>query len=75
MCLSEVTMYASELLEDEVGGKPLRTQSQRCSGLRPLQDSRVEMAVRAMIKTMEAGGEQTGLGLAMRCRYCDEVHL
>ncbi|CAE7330668.1 utp10 [Symbiodinium pilosum] len=33
MCLSEVTMYASELLEDE--------------------DSRVEMAVRAMIKTME----------------------
>jgi len=33
MCLSEVVMYASELLEDE--------------------DSRVEMAVRAVIKTME----------------------
>ncbi|CAE7807541.1 UGT80B1 [Symbiodinium sp. CCMP2456] len=46
MCLSEVTMYASELLEDE--------------------DSRVEMAVRAMIKTMEASGEQKRV-LGLQC--------
>ena len=75
MCLSEVTMYASWLLEDEVGSGTLRAQSQRCSGLRPLQDSRVEMAVRAMIKTIKASSEHAGLGLAMPCRYCDEVHL
>ena len=75
MCLSEVTMYASWLLEDEVGSGTLRAQSQRCSGLRTLQDSRVEMAVRAMIKTMKASSEHAGLGLAMPCRYCDEVHL
>ena len=75
MCLSEVTMYASWLLEDEVGSGTLRAQSQRCSGLRPLQDSRVEMAVRAMIKTIKASSEHAGLGLEMPCRYCDEVHL